>query len=243
MAIFALIAQSLVAGFGTAVQAQIHRSTNQLASTIRFAYDRSRVTGQHFRLHIDFEKQSFSLQSADERMYLPATDRDGGIAEVDLGRLEDQEQRDQRAAEDYNRSLQSQVFDESDAFDSYRVGPKLVPRRKPPLFKSFERENTLKGLGDAITLPDGVQIVSVRTDADFEPITAGETSLYFFPQGRTQAAHIQLSDEAGEIQYTIKVQPLTGKVTVVAELEELVLPQDILSAKDDLGKRAGRRSP
>lgn len=242
MGLLALVAQTLVVGLGSSGQAEIHRTTNQIASTIRFAFDRARVTGRHFRLLIDFEKRSFSLQTADERMYLPPTDRDGKITEIDLDELEEREARDERAAEAFNRSVQADVFAEDDAFDPYQVGPKMVPRQRPPLFKSFERENTLKGLGDAITLPEEVRIVSVRTDADFVPITNGEAALYFFPQGRTQVAHIQLSDESGEDVYTIKVQPLTGKVTVIDELEDLVLPEDTLEVEDDQGKKVDRRS-
>ncbi|TPV93379.1 MAG: type II secretion system protein GspH [Myxococcales bacterium FL481] len=242
MGLLALVAQVLLVGFGSSGQAEIHRATNEIAGTLRFAFDRARVTGRHFRLHIDFEKRAFSLQSADERMYLPATDRDGKLTEIDEDEIAEREERDQRAAEAFNRSVQADVFAEDDAFNPYRVGPKMVPRQRPPLFKSFERENTLKGLGDAVVLPDEVRIVSVRTDSDFAPVVAGETAIYFFPQGRTQLAHIQLSDEAGDNVYTIKVQPLTGKVTVVDELEPLVLPEDSLDAEDDQGKKQDRRS-
>jgi general secretion pathway protein H len=129
-----------------------------------------------------------------------------------------------------------------DPIDPYAVRQKDVPRRKPPLFESFENENTLSGLGEPVVFPEGVKILSVRTEHDPEPITEGEAFLYFFPMGRTQLCHIQLSDEDGEDQYTIEVQPLTGKVTVVPELVELKLPKEVHDGRDDLGDKHQRRS-
>ena len=120
-----------------------------------------------------------------------------------------------------------------------------------PLFEAFEDDTTLGDLGKPITLPDGVEVLSVQTDADPEPITAGEADLYFFPRGRTQLAAIQLKGKPklservlGEedIEYTILVQPLTGRVTVESGLVDLELPKVVDAGEDDLGEKAERRS-
>lgn len=246
IAIIGLIAYSMLTSIGVAGQAEITRATNQVASTIRYAFDRSRTTGYYYRMRIDFEKNSFSLQRADDRMYMPSTDRDGKIIEFDPRKEQEQRERDERAAEAYNRSVQAQVFDGADdmegTYDPYAVATKEVPRRKPALFDSFEEENTLSGLGEAIVFPEEIKIKSVRTEHDPLPITEGEAYLYFFPMGRTQLAHIQLEDEDGEDQYTIKVQPLTGKVTIVPEIVDLELPDDVHGGEDALGKKHQTRS-
>ena len=138
-----------------------------------------------------------------------------------------------------------------DPFDPYAVQTQEVPRQRPPLFEAFEDDATLGDLGKPIVFPDGVEIVSVQTDADPEPITEGEADLYFFPRGQTQLAAIQLKGKpklrqrvVGEddIEYTILVQPLTGKVTVEAELIDLELPELVGDVEDDLGDKAERRS-
>jgi general secretion pathway protein H len=246
IAIVGLIVYSLLTSFGAAGQAEITRATNQVASTIRYAFDRAGTTGYYYRLRVDFEANSFSLQRADDRMYMPSTDRDGEILEFDPRAEEERAERDKRAEDAYNRSVQAQVYDgaedSSDVYDPYAAKAKAVPRRKPPLFESFEEENTLSGIGEPIVFPKEVKIVSVRTEHDLEPITEGEAFLYFFPMGRTQLAHIQLKDEDGDNKYTIKVQPLTGKVTVVAELEDLDLPNDVHGGEDDLGNKHQTRS-
>ena len=249
IAVGALMVGMVVVGFSTSRSAEVIRTVNQLANVIRYGYDKARVNGTYYRLHINIEERSFALQQGDDKMYLPATDRDGEIVEYDEGKSKDQEARDKRAEDAYNRSLQSQVYGAAgdtdgggDALDAYKPAPRSVPRRKPPLFESFEEENTLSGLSEPFKLPDGVRIVSVRTADDLKPIVEGEASIYFFPRGRTQEAHILLEDEEGDAKWTIKLAPLTGRVTLVEGHEELELPDDPTDEEDDLGNRRQRRT-
>ncbi len=260
LAIFSLMVGLMVVGFGTTRAAEVVRSVNQLSNVMRYGYDRSRVNGTYHRLLIDLDKGTFTLQEGSDRMYLPATDRDGKIVEFDPAKAEERAERDRRAEESYNRSIQSEVFgpgggggggggsgggeDGSDApaYDPYRVQEKRVPRRKPPLFQSFEEENSISGLVKPVQLPDGVKVAYVRTADDVKPITEGEASLYFFPRGTTQECHILLEDEEGENEWTIKVAPLTGRVTIEEGHEELVLKEDANDEADELGRTRSRRS-
>jgi general secretion pathway protein H len=252
--IIGLIVWSASMSMGAASQAEVVRSTNQLASTVRFAYDRARFTGAYYRIHIDFEKRSFQLQRADDAMYLPATTRDGEILVQDAKDLEQKAERDAQAAESYFSSVAAAVYGaggEGDPLNPYAVQKKQVPRRRPPLFEAFESDATLGDLGKPIEFPDGVEILSVQTDAYPEPITEGEADLYFFPRGQTQLAAIQLKGKPklrqrmlgeDDIEYTILVQPLTGKVTVEAGIVELELPEVVGDSEDDLGDKTERRS-
>lgn len=244
LAIISLMFGMVLGTFSSGKAAKTSRAVNQLSATIRFAYDKSRVSGIHMRLAINFEQRSFSLQQANDAMYMPATNRDGERVEFDADAAEDQAARDERAADNYNRSLQAAVYGagQEDDLDPYSAKPKTVPRRRPPLFDSFDADNTVSGIGEPIVLPEGVNIVSVRTEHDFEPITEGEAYLYFFPQGRTQMAHIQVEDKDGKNQYTIIIQPLTGRVTIVPEIVDLELPDDINEGEDDLGNKENSRT-
>jgi general secretion pathway protein H len=241
-----------VVGFGAGRNAEVSRVTTQIANLARYGYDKSRVTGDYYRLLIDLDEGKVALQQGDDRMYLPATDRDGKVAEVDEDELEERAERDKRAEESYNRSVQAQVYEggsggeaaaEDAGYDPYAAQRRTVPRQRPPLFDSFEDENALSDLAKPIKLPEGIKIAYVRTADDVHPITAGQASLYFFPRGRTQEAHIQIEDEQQpEARYTIKVQPLTGRVTIVDGHEDLVLPDDPANDKDELGSRLERRT-
>jgi general secretion pathway protein H len=257
MGVLALIVGMAVMGFGAGRSAEIGRATTQIANLARYGYDKARVTGDYYSLLIDLDEGTISLQQGDDRMYLPATGRDGKILEIDEGKLEDQKARDERAEEAYNRSVQSQVYNaeasggpaggddegEDAGYDPYAAQRRTVPRRRPPLFDSFEDENALSELAKPIKLPEGVKIVYVRTADDLKPITKGQASLFFFPRGQTQEAHIQLEDqEVEDGRYTIKVQPLTGRITIVDEHVDLVLPEDPSDEEDELGERLERRT-
>lgn len=251
--IIGLIMWSASMSMGAGSQAEVVRSTNQLASMVRFAYDRARFTGQYYRIHVDFDARSFQLQCAEEAMYLPATGRDGKIFVRDARQVERAAERDQQAAESYYSTLAAAVLNTTDPDapgDPYAVQQHDVPRRRPPLFEVFEDDQTLGDLGKPVKFPDGVEVLSVQTDADPKPITEGEADLYFFPRGQTQLAAIQLKGRPklggrmlGEedIEYTILVQPLTGKVTVESGIVDLKLPKLVGDSEDDLGEKADRR--
>ncbi len=248
--VLALMVGMVIIGFGASRNAEVSRATNQVANLIRYGYDKARVTGDYYRLLINIDDNTIMLQQGDDRMYLPATDRDGKIAEVEESKLEEQADRDKRAEDAYNQSIQSEVYGggsgggggDLDSLDPYAVQRRKVPRRRPPLFESFEDDNALSGLQKPIRLPEGVKITYVRTADDLQELTEGEASLFFFPRGRTQQAYIQIEDEEVEARYTIKVQPLTGRVTIVDGHESLVLPDDPTDEEDELGNRIERRT-
>jgi general secretion pathway protein H len=261
LAIIGLLLEVAAAAMGPVSQAETVRATNQLVSTIRFAYDRARVYGFTVRIEIDLEKGTFSLQQTDSRLYLPATDRDGKNTKFDAEKQKRQDDRDRAAAESFNSSLARKAIGSKavpassgtstaaagaaaadDAGDPYAVEAQQVPRARPPLFSSFENENALPGLGQPIELPADVKVVSVRTDSDPEEITTGKAYIYFFPGGRTQLAHISLRHVDNDDAFTLKVAPLTGKVVVIPEIEALRLPDDAVAGVDDLGRKIERRS-
>jgi len=268
--VIALMVGMAMMSFASTRNAETSRAVTQIANTMRYGFDKARVNGEYYRLLIDLDENRVFLQAGDDKMYLPATDRDGKVIEFDERKAEDRATRDARAADSYNRSLQSQVFDgrtklvgeqgepinkvqegaaaggdaadDADEADPYKPKPKQVPRQKPPLFSRFESEDAITGLDKGVPLPEGVRINYVRTADDLEPIIKGQASIYFFPGGRTQLAHIQVEDESRENRYTIKIQPLTGRVTIVDGHEDLVLPDDADDEEDELGRRSERRT-
>ncbi len=295
MAIMALLIGGVATGLGAGRQAEVSRATNQLANTIRFGFNKARVTGSYYRLLINLDEGSFTMQRGDGRMYLPAKDRYGRIVDVDPSREKEREERDRRAAENFNRSIQAKVLaavkapvgraaqaptkaasatpgkagaaapgkagaaapakagaaapanaskpGSTSSFDQYAVEAKAVPRRKPPIFGAFEDDNSLSDLKKPFKLPPQVKVVSVQTADDTKPITEGEASLFFFPQGHTQLAHIQIEEvDKPENAFTIIVQPLTGRVSIENGKVNLVLERDPSSAKDDLQRSQSRRS-
>ena len=291
LAIAGLVIGSVIGGLGSSRQAEVTRATNQMANTVRFAFNKARVTGTYYRLLINLDTGGFSLQRGNDAMYLPATDRYGRVATVDPTRVKEREERDRRAEENYNRSLQARVLGAvhgpgvgkagaappigkamgaqpvpaapgaqpgqpgaktgqpapqkgaQPPPDMYKVEPKKVPRRKPPIFGAFDDDNSLSELKKPFKLPKQIKVASVQTADDPKPITKGEASIYFFPQGHTQRAHIQIEDlENKDNAFTIIVQPLTGRVTVKEGKVNLAIADDPTSVVDDLGRKQNRRA-
>ena len=279
LAISGLLIGGVATGLGAGRQAEASRATNQLANTVRFAFNKARVTGTYYRLLINIDEGAFSMQRGDDRMYLPATDRYGRMKVVDPSREKEREDRDKRAEENYNRSVQARVLAavhspaagakqgatpigaapgaaapskagaaapapaDAPMTDQYTVQPKKVPRRKPPIFGAFDDDNSLSDLKKPFKLPATIKVVSVQNAEDAKPITKGEASIYFFPQGHTQLAHIQIEEiEHPENAFTIILRPLTGRVEIKDGKIDLALIDDPTAIKDDLGKRQTRRS-
>ncbi|RMG97994.1 MAG: type II secretion system protein [Deltaproteobacteria bacterium] len=242
--VFALMASMVVVGFGTKRSAELNEAVTDLANTMRFAFDKSRVTGRYYRLLIDLDENRFSLQVADEAMFLSPTDRDGKTLVLSEAEREERARRDEQAKEAYFRQIEALGGGGgTGGYDPYAVRAKDVPRRRPPLFESFSPKNELSSLGKPIVLPEGARVVYVRTAEDPQPITSGQAAIYFFPPGRTQLAHVQIVDERAEDEaYTIVLQPLTGRVKILPERVDLELPQDPHDRKDDLGRKQDRRS-
>lgn len=293
LAISALLIGGVATGLGAGRQAEVSRATNQLANTIRFAFNKARVTGSYYRLLINLDDGAFSMQRGADRMYLPATDRYGRIKVIDPSRQKERDERDRRAEENYNRSIQARVLAAvkgpsggknaatpigappgaqkapapgapgavgpagaaptkagaptkpaaGGIIDKYAVQTKAVPRRKPPIFGAFDDDNSLSDLKKPFKLPKQIKVVSVQTADDVKPIVKGEASIYFFPQGHTQLAHIQIEEIDNPTNaFTIVVKPLTGRVEVKEGKVNLTLADDPTAIKDDLGRRQSRRS-
>ena len=283
LAISALLVGGISTGLGAGRQAEVSRATNQLANTVRFAFNKARVTGSYYRLQIKLDDGSFTMQRGADKMYLPATDRYGRIKVVDPSREKEKDERDRRAEENYNRSIQARVLAAvkgpsntkgagtpigapskaapakagapatggspmpgapgGSMLDKYAVQAKKVPRRKPPIFGAFDDDNSLSDLKKPFKLPKTVKVVSVQTADDIKPITTGEASIYFFPQGHTHLAHIQIEEiEHPENAFTIIIKPLTGRVEIKEGKINLALTDDPNSIRDDLGRRQTRRS-
>jgi len=245
-----LIVGMVVVGFSSGRNAETTRKVNQVANLARYGFDKARVTGQPHRLVVNFEEKFVGLQEGDGQMYLPATTRDGEIAEIDEGKLEDQAARDLRAERSFNQSVQAEIVRDEpagevsyeDVIDPYKPHPRKVPRRKPPLFQRFKDESALPDLAQRVEFGENFKIVSLQTADDLQPIDSGAASLYFFPRGQTQHAHIQIQDKEGDNEFTIKIAPLTGRVEIVDGFEDLVLPKTPGDQEDALGNRQEKRT-
>lgn len=198
MAIGGLVAGGAIFGFRSLVRSEIRGTATKLAAAIRYSYDRAISTGSYYRLHINFDDNSYRLEKSDARVLLNTSergDRNGRGADRDL--------EDKRAREDDLQGQPSGVAEE--------LLPPPSPRR--PKFAEY-RDSQLKPVQLS-----RVRILDVLTPRQSEPYRAGHAYLHFFPDGHAERALIHIGpdkDNPGEDeQYSLLVHALTGRVEIL----------------------------
>jgi general secretion pathway protein H len=212
--IAAVLFAAVTVSVGALTGSRARASAGELAGVIRALFDTAALNGKTCRLVFDI---------ADPRTGEPTRYR----AECAAGNVttsrdreallsEDSRSRDERPAAgeeagrptDYRDANAQPNLDELLAQERGRV-------ENAARFSGFSTEEIRPR-----ELPSGVQ-VGVWTRHQHERVTQGLAYLYFFPQGFTERAHVYLRQ--GDNVWTLAVQPLTGKVVVVAE--ELEVPR------------------
>lgn len=90
--------------------------------------------------------------------------------------------------------------------------------KEKPIPGGFEPDSQI--LKSVQELPSGLKFSELEKANSEKPITSGRAYVHFFPQGLVEEAaiHLKISDEN---QWTISIQPLTGKADVVSSYVKL----------------------
>jgi len=187
--LIALLAGGVMLGPGMLRSSQVRAAATLLVSGVRLGITRANNSGRPVRLVVDFEKRRVLLEEASSTRFVRDSKDVAGGAEVSTeAEREAEEERDP-------------IID----------GPRAPKASFTPLKELSDPEGGEPGR----SLGAGVQLVSVQTERDEEPITEGRGYLYFWPGGLTERAAIQLrrvgSDDPG---LTVMVSALTGRATI-----------------------------
>jgi general secretion pathway protein H len=209
--IAAVLFSAVVMSVGSITGSKAKAATGELAGVIRAIYDTAALTGKTCRLVFtlpDPKSEEVASYRAECAAGSVTTSRDrdeqlqeGNRGEGAPGRRSDDARRDYRSNDGPNVSDELAAergrVEKAAQFSEF-TAPELEPRK----------------------LPSGVQ-VSVWTRHQREAADKGVAYLYFFPQGFTERAQVYVRQ--GDNVWTLRVQPLTGKVDVVGE--ELEVPR------------------
>jgi general secretion pathway protein H len=212
LAIIAVVTVGILAGSGQLPSARLKRSATMMTSAVKVAFTRATATSKNLRIVFDLDKQQLWIEESDIPMLVQTKDIAGtGGADP----VTDLEKAAVAQAEDVIK------------------GPP-IPK---PHFHPIEQ----LGFGDVEggkggkPLSRGIAFRSVQTTHDDEPKTSGRAYLYFWPEGLTERASIQLrvgtSDDDSET-LSVMVSPLTGRVTIKAGSVDLVKPTDDQTASE-----------
>lgn len=189
---------------GDWLDTKIKETTNRLSSTIRYLHDKASTQNMYIRLVFDFEKNGYWVEATTERFLLMEK-------EVKSAKELEQETEDKQKQKEAEKE-KAAAKPETDTSESSEDGSaQTVEKYKEPEFTGVE-EFLLK----PVTLPDGIFLKDIYTQHDKGPVSLGQAYIYFFPNGYIEPAIINLKDEKDEINYSIQINPLSGKT----DLEE-----------------------
>lgn len=189
IAIIAVMAGLAAQVVGGSIRDLIKQETRYLVGTIKYAYNQAATEQIVYRLVLDFDQNSYWLESGGEDFQLDTRSKE----EIE------------KEKEEIAKEKASDLFgdDEPEEENLVPVEEFSAADTKLSKKKKFDDEVRLKGF------------FSVYQN---EGINEGQAYIYFFPGGRTQKTMIQLSDEEEEIFYSIIVNPITGRSQVESEL-------------------------
>jgi len=225
-----LIALAIVAGLAfvaggwlqKARGSKLRTATGEVASSLRWAFDRSLATGKHHRVAVRIDKGQWWIERCERKMPL----RRGTDAEEEQEREEKaEEERLARAAEELER-LEQPPEDKAEA-DKQEAedGPKPPPECSdaPPVSEDGAEMSALAppccrpkgGAGKLRKLKRGLSFVSVDTAHLKEKAEKGEVKINFFAAGYAEKSVILLHDGDADKTWSITLEPLTGRVRVM----------------------------
>lgn len=215
IAVTSLIIGGVVISAGAITGTKAKTATSELAGVIRSLYDSAALKGRTCRLVFDLPKTKGEEGSGGQVKYRAECAEGGITARKDR----EAELKEARKADDNKND---------DGFSRPRFGgsslegtpsvEELLAREKDRVeaaakYAAYsDSEVTEKSFDDAVK-------VTVWTRHQREAVKEGSAYLYFFPQGFTERAQIEVSQ--GSNVWTILVSPLTGRISVVPEEVEV----------------------
>lgn len=194
IAIIALMTGIIVSKFDDWFDVNIKRTTKKLGGTVRYLHDKASTENLYIRLILDFEKNSYWVEATTEQFLLMTKDVAEEVAkEAEEEPAEEEAEKGEAAATEGEETGEAE--EKSEAVEKYRT----------PEFGAVD-EFLLK----PVVLPDGVFIKDVYTSHDQGPVSSGQAFIYFFPNGFIEPAVINLRNEEDTLNYSIKINPLTG---------------------------------
>ncbi len=213
LAVVTLLTGAAVLSFRSVRRARLRRAAVQLASAIRFAYDRASAMGRDLRLVFELDEGRYWLEIAPK-----ARARIGATVERNRELAEKEREEEQEA---------------SDGTTPGGLDEALALKRAPkPRWQRFQSR-----LAGEVKLPKGVRIFSVYLARLDEEVEEGRVVLHFWRQGQTERAVFRLKDREDR-EYTVVVHPLTGRAKVVRGHYE---PPEALLRSDDEGEEVPER--
>jgi general secretion pathway protein H len=202
VALIAVLASSVVLGPGMLRSSRMRSAATLMVSAVRLGLNRSNATGHPVRLTLDLTENRVMLEEAVTGSFARVK---GGVA----GGAEAESDAEKKAKADAERIVE---------------GPHAPRTQFRPLKELTDPDDPTR----ARDLGAGVQIASVETEHDEEPVTEGRAYVFFWPGGLTERAAIRLKrSDLSDEGLTVLISALNGRAKIVHGKAEVgPLPED-----------------
>lgn len=184
----------IVATFvGDSERAEIKKLSTRLVASALFAYNEAASKNHIHRLVFDLEDQAYWLEAGPEVFV--------------LGQKKDNEKKAE-AKDDSAKKNAEAVTPEAEAPTEDSIAKKTVPPATAPAeeFAPVDSFDFKK-----VSLNQGIKFRDVYVGHQEAPVESGKAYLYFFPNGQTEVAVIHLGNEDQSLNYSVIINPLTGR--------------------------------
>ena len=170
-------------------EASLRSASVKIAAACRYAYQRAIIKSRTVRVVFDFNNNTIAIEEAHGQIVIGRGDGEDEVSERDS------------AGSDPWQEARALV----ESGETFEVAEGASPWG--PL--QDDEGNTLERY-QAQELADGVQMLRIITPHEPEPRTEGIGAVYFFPQGYSENAFVQITDGDDDV-FTVHVHPLTGR--------------------------------
>lgn len=205
--LIAMLAGATVFGSGMLRSSRLRAGSTLIGSAVRLGLARSNNSGHPTRLVLDLDQDRVLLEEASSSRMLREKAAPAAGAEA---------------------ATQAELAAKVES-DRILDGPQAPRATFKPVAKFADTP-------EGRELGAGVDLVSVQTEHDEDPITSGRAYVYFWPGGMTERAHVQLKQIGSDSALTVVVSALTGRTRIEKGLVDF--PEPRTDREEDQGERA-----
>lgn len=207
IAVIALIIGLSVGGLNQYLERDMRKTASKLATTIRYLYNKSVTDSIYMRLVIDMDENTYWVEATGDPLLL-ADPRGLGRGEEERALLIE------KAKEEIEEKKPLETTETKEAKEGEKEKP-TVPQKLLPQQASFNQITDY--LLKPTPLPDSVFFKDVAVEHYPTAVEGGKVTIAFFPNGYVEAAIINIRNDDDDVHYSLKTNPVTGRVSVEAE--------------------------
>lgn len=208
LAVIGLIMGVAVGQMDRIFELEMKKTSNRLASTIRYLYNKAAMDRMYIRLVLDIEEQSYWVEATTDPFVL---------AREDSSRPRPQETR-KKEGEGVEASEGETPGGESAEGGGGAAAEGEVQKMKVPEPKFGPIDSHLL---KPVKMPDMVFIKDLYVEHARGPIEGGKGAIHFFPNGYVERAVINLRDEEDTVNYSLETNPISGRVSIEPEYRSM----------------------